>query len=137
MVPQGRQESRHQTPIPVSSHRNSFKYRRAVFLGLLHGLDRRLARLLLGEGGGGGALPLEELHQGDVQNLGQGVQQLQVRKPLALWVRFCSLRSWATKRPNWMLSKEIAPFIPCYHSASPEKWQPTKSRAAQLGLRGG
>ncbi len=46
-------------------------------LRLSHGPDRRLSCFLLGEGGGGIARPLEQLHQGDIQGLGQGLQQLQ------------------------------------------------------------
>ena len=52
-------------------------------LRLAYGPDRRLSCLLFGEGGGGAARSLEQLHQGYIQCLGQGLQQLQVGKPLS------------------------------------------------------
>ena len=52
-------------------------------LVLVHSAGRHLSRLLYGQSGGRGPLPLEQLHQGDIQGLGQGLQQLQVGKPLS------------------------------------------------------
>ena len=49
-------------------------------LVLVHSAGRHLSRLLYGQSGGGGPLPLEQLHQRDLQGLGQGLQQLQVGK---------------------------------------------------------
>ena len=49
-------------------------------LVLVHSAGRHLSRLLYGQSGGRGPLPLEQLHQRDLQGLGQGLQQLQVGK---------------------------------------------------------
>ena len=123
-------------------------------MGLLYGPDRRLTCLLLGEGGGGGALPLEELHQGDAQHLGQGLQQLQVREPLSSLplahrlvghmepVRQLSLgQALLPPKLGYKLSKlrvvqenrSFSVISPRYHRGNRQIRQPTKSRMKNCG----